>query len=110
MNLFKLNLAGALARFRLLANIAGVFSLLLWFIYLPIKYTAVNDNVPIIIRLIAVVHGMIYMVYVLAAFNYSLAIRKPFFEMIGFLLAGTLPFASFYADRKALKEANHRNP
>ena len=94
MNFFKLNRAGALARFRVMANIAGVLSLLLWLVYLPIKLTATNDNVPTAIRLIAVVHGFMYMIYVMTAFNYSLAVRKPFFSMIGYLAAGTLPILS----------------
>jgi len=104
MNFFKLNKAGALARFRVMANIAGVLSLLLWLVYLPIKLTATNDNVPTAIRLIAVVHGFMYMIYVMTAFNYSLAVRKPFFSMIGYLAAGTLPIASFVADRRARAE------
>ena len=70
MDLFKANKAGALARFRIMANLAGVMSLLLWLVYLPIKLTATNDNVPTLIRLIAVVHGFAYMVYVLVTFNY----------------------------------------
>ncbi len=104
MDFLKFNRAGALARFRVMANIAGVMSLLLWLVYLPIKLTAENDNVPTIIRLIAVVHGFMYMIYVLTAFNYSLAVRKPFFSMLGYLAAGTLPIASFVADRRARAE------
>jgi integral membrane protein len=104
MNLFKFNRAGAVARFRLMANVAGVMSLLLWLVYLPIKLTAVNDNIPGYIRAIAVVHGMVYMVYVLTAFTYSLAVRKPFIQMIAYLAAGTLPVASFIADRRARNE------
>jgi len=45
-----------------------------------------------------------YMVYVLTAFNYSLSVRKPFFSMLGYLAAGTLPVASFVADRRARAE------
>ena len=104
MNFFKFNRAGALLRFRVMANIAGVLSLLLWLVYLPIKLTATNDNVPTAIRLIAVVHGFMYMIYVLTAFNYSLSVRKPFFSMLGYLAAGTLPIASFVADRRARAE------
>jgi integral membrane protein len=104
MNFFKFNRAGALLRFRVMANIAGVLSLLLWLVYLPIKLTATNDNVPTAIRLIAVVHGFMYMIYVLTAFHYSLSVRKPFFSMLGYLAAGTLPIASFVADRRARAE------
>ncbi len=104
MNLLKLNKAGALARFRLLANVAGVMSLLLWLVYLPIKLTATNDNIPNLVRVIAVVHGIAYMVYVLVTFNYCLAVRKPLKSAVFYMLAGTFPVASFIADRRAVAE------
>jgi integral membrane protein len=104
MNLFKANRSGALARFRLMANIAGVMSLLLWLVYLPIKLTAANDNVPNLIRSIAVVHGFAYMVYVLVTFNYCFAVRKPLKTTVFYMLAGTFPVASFVADRRAVAE------
>lgn len=104
MNLFKTNKVGALARFRLMANLAGVMSLLLWLVYLPIKLTATHDNVPNIIRAIAVVHGFAYMVYVLVTFNYCFAVRKPLKIAIFYMLAGTFPVASFVADHRAVAE------
>jgi integral membrane protein len=111
MDLFKANKAGALARFRIMANLAGVMSLLLWLVYLPIKLTATNDNVPTLIRLIAVVHGFAYMVYVLVTFNYCFAVRKPLKVAVFYMLAGTFPVASFVADRRAVAEftaLNHK--
>lgn len=111
MDLFKGNKAGALARFRIMANLAGVMSLLLWLVYLPIKLTATNDNVPTLIRLIAVVHGFAYMVYVLVTFNYCFAVRKPLKVAVFYMLAGTFPVASFVADRRAVAEftaLNHK--
>jgi len=104
MNLLKANKAGALARFRVMANIAGIMSLLLWLVYLPIKLTATNDNVPNAIRAIAVVHGFAYMVYILVTFNYCYAVRKPLKVALFYMLAGTFPVASFVADRRAVAE------
>jgi len=111
MNLLKANKAGALARFRVMANIAGIMSLLLWLVYLPIKLTATNDNVPNAIRAIAVVHGFAYMVYILVTFNYCYAVRKPLKIALFYMLAGTFPVASFVADRRAVAEfaaLNHK--
>jgi integral membrane protein len=111
MNLLKANKAGALARFRVMANIAGIMSLLLWLVYLPIKLTATNDNVPNAIRAIAVVHGFAYMVYILVTFNYCYAVRKPLKVALFYMLAGTFPVASFVADRRAVAEfaaLNHK--
>lgn len=104
MNLFKTNKAGALARFRFMANVAGVMSLLLWLVYLPIKLTATHDNVPSLIRSIAVVHGFAYMVYILVTFNYCFAVRKPLRVAVFYMLAGTFPVASFVADRRAVAQ------
>jgi integral membrane protein len=104
MNLLKANKAGALARFRVMANVAGIMSLLLWLVYLPIKLTATNDNVPNAIRAIAVVHGFAYMVYILVTFNYCYAVRKPLKVALFYMLAGTFPVASFVADRRAVAE------
>jgi integral membrane protein len=111
MNLLKANKAGALARFRVMANMAGIMSLLLWLVYLPIKLTATNDNVPNAIRAIAVVHGFAYMVYILVTFNYCYAVRKPLKVALFYMLAGTFPVASFVADRRAVAEfaaLNHK--
>jgi integral membrane protein len=109
MKIFQANKAGALARFRVMANIAGVMSLLLWLVYLPIKITATNDNVPNAIRAIAVVHGFAYMVYLLTTFNYCFAVRKPLKVAFFYMLAGTFPVASFVADRRAVAEFSALN-
>ena len=77
MNLLKANKAGALARFRVMANVAGIMSLLLWLVYLPIKLTATNDNVPNAIRAIAVVHGFAYMVYILVTLTTATPCESP---------------------------------
>ena len=43
------------------------------------------------IRWIGVVHGWVYFVYVLAAFNLAVKVRWPIGKTIGVLLAGTIP-------------------
>lgn len=43
------------------------------------------------IRWIEVVHGWVYFVYVLAAFNLAIKVRWPIGKTIGVLLAGTIP-------------------
>lgn len=94
----------ALTRFRFMANLMGVMSLLLWFVYMPIKLTATHDNIPQAIRAIGMIHGFAYIVYVVVTFNYCFQIRKPFFTTLFYMAAGTLPIASFIADRKAVAQ------
>ncbi|MEZ0367073.1 DUF3817 domain-containing protein [Mycobacterium sp. pUA109] len=43
------------------------------------------------IKWIGVVHGWVYFVYVLAAFNLAVKVRWPIAKTIGVLLAGTIP-------------------
>jgi len=94
----------SLTRFRIMANIMGIMSLLLWFIYLPIKLMAKNGNVPEGIRLIGMIHGFAYIVYVVVTFAYCFQIRKPLLTTLFYMAAGTLPIASFVADMKAVQQ------
>jgi integral membrane protein len=43
------------------------------------------------IRWVAVVHGWVYLTYVLAAFNLAIKVRWPLGNTIGVLLSGTIP-------------------
>ncbi len=43
------------------------------------------------IRWIEVVHGWVYFIYVLAAFNLAIKVRWPIAKTVGVLLAGTIP-------------------
>lgn len=95
---------GALNRFRVMANVMGVMSLLLWFVYLPIKIAAHNGDVAAGIRLIGMVHGFAYIIYVIITFGYCFQIRKPLLTTLLYMAAGTLPIASFIADRKAVAQ------
>ena len=94
----------SLTRFRIMANIMGVMSLLLWFVYLPIKLSAKNGDVAEGIRLIGMFHGFAYIIYVIVTFGYCFQIRKPLLTTLFYMAAGTLPIASFVADRRAVAQ------
>ena len=87
-----------------MANLMGVMSLLLWFIYLPIKLSAKNGNVAEGIRLIGMIHGFAYILYVIVTFGYCFQIRKPLVTTLFYMASGTLPIASFIADRRAVAQ------
>ncbi len=95
-------LAGALKRFRIMAVIMGVSSLALWLVDLPTKFFAkgIHEN----LAFIGIVHGMLYPIYVIAAFFYCLKAGKNLLLTFLFILAGTLPVLSFVAERKAMQE------
>lgn len=99
------SLATALKLFKVMAIWCGVMSLLLWFVNVPTHYW-IGKSFHHYFVWVAIVHGMTYPIYVLAAFNYSLKSNKSFANTIIFILAGTLPVASFIAERKAVSDFN----
>lgn len=94
----------ALTRFRLLAVLCGVNLLLLIFAYMPAKYIfdAIDNNRWLIA--IPIAHGYLYIVYILTALQIGVQKRMRFLTIIGLIAAGTLPFASFVAERKVVKK------
>lgn len=88
---------GALARYRVLAYIVGV-GLLCLVASMVLKY-AFDQNQYVAI--VGPVHGFLYAVY--AVLTVDLALKQPRWSVLGtvlVLLAGTIPFVSFYAERK----------
>jgi integral membrane protein len=96
-------MSGAVKRFRVMALIAGVMSLLLWFVDLPVAYLLNNEDWKAKVAWIPFVHGWVYAVYLLAAIQFSVKARGELRRVIWLALAGTLPIASFIAERKIVK-------
>ncbi|MFF5181472.1 DUF3817 domain-containing protein [Micromonospora sp. NPDC000316] len=90
-------MGAALTRYRVIAWIVGVALILLVVIGMPMKYGF--DN-PIVVETVGQAHGFLYMVYLLAAFDLSRRAEWPLKRMLLVMLAGTVPFVSFYAERR----------
>ena len=97
-------MSGVLMRFRAMAIISGVMSLLLWFGYMPAKYIVDNPALLDNLRWVPMVHGYLYPIYILTAIQFAAVARFPLRRMIGFILAGTLPVASLIAERSVVKQ------
>ena len=97
-------MSGVLMRFRVMAIIAGVLSLLLWFGYMPAKYLLDSPTLLDSVRWVPLVHGYLYPIYILTAIHFAAVARFPLKRMIGFILAGTLPVASLIAERRVVKQ------
>lgn len=93
----------AVKRFQVMAIIAGVMSLLLWFVDLPVVYLFDNPDWKEKVAWIPFVHGWVYLFYVLTAIQFAVKARWPIFKMLGLILAGTLPVASFIAERRVVR-------
>ncbi|MCD2105169.1 DUF3817 domain-containing protein [Rhodococcus erythropolis] len=88
--------ASALVRYRVLAYATGIWLLVLTGEVVA-KYIFRVENLP---SWIAVVHGWVYFVYLIAALDLAVKVRWPALRTIGTLLAGTIPFLSFYVEHK----------
>ena len=91
-------------RFRFMAIVAGIMSLLLWFLYMPAKYLLNNDGLHEATIWIPMVHGYLYPIYVLFAIQLAVAKRWKTLNILGLILAGTLPIASIWAERYVVRK------
>jgi integral membrane protein len=86
----------ALIRYRTMAYIVGVMLILLTLVAIPIQIWGHNEG-PV--SVIGTAHGFLYCVYLLAAFDLALRARWTAKGTVLVLLAGTIPFLSFVAER-----------
>jgi integral membrane protein len=91
----------ALTRYRIIAYVVGVMLLVLLFVAMPLKYF--GDN-PSAMNVVGPLHGFLYMVYLLASFDLFRRVRWSLPRLVLVALAGTIPFLSFYAERKTTHE------
>ncbi|MFZ9910115.1 MAG: DUF3817 domain-containing protein [Candidatus Nanopelagicaceae bacterium] len=94
---------GVFIRFRVMAVIAGVMSLLLWFVDLPAVYLIDNPSLKEQVSWIPYVHGYTYPFYVLTAIHLAAKMRWSVPRMIALIFAGTLPLTSFIAERRLVR-------
>jgi integral membrane protein len=87
---------GALIRYRIIAWIVGMVLLALT-LGMVLKYGPTNDAT--LVETVGFFHGFLYMVYLVATFDLSRRVPWPFKRMILVMLAGTVPFLSFWAER-----------
>jgi integral membrane protein len=97
-------MSSSVKRFRFMAIIAGIMSILLWFVDLPVVYLFDNPDWKAAVAWIPFVHGWIYAVYVLVALQFSVKVHWPLRKIIWLILAGTLPFASIAAERRVVRQ------
>ncbi|MGY1807514.1 DUF3817 domain-containing protein [Blastococcus sp. SYSU D00669] len=87
----------ALTRYRVMAYVVGVMLLVLVLVAMPLRYLA---DVPEVSAVVSPVHGVFYIVYLAAAFDLALRARWTPKGTVLVLLAGVVPFLSFWAERR----------
>ena len=95
----------ALRPYRVLAYVTGVLLLLLVLVAMPLKYLA---DEPEMVRIVGVTHGWVYMAYVVAALVLAYQLRWSLLRTLLVVVAGTVPLASFVAERKVVADARAR--
>jgi integral membrane protein len=88
---------GARTRYRIIAWIVGVVLLVLVLVGMPVKYLDHDDTV---VALVGPIHGFLFMVYLALTFDLARRAKWTFGRMVLVMLAGTIPFLSFWAERK----------
>jgi integral membrane protein len=100
-------LGAALLRYRVIAYIVGVALIVLVAIGVPLKYLA--DD-PQIVATVGPMHGFLFMVYLVAAFDVGRRANWPLSRMALVMLAGTIPLLSFYAERRVTRWVRDTHP
>ena len=98
-------MTGALQRFRVMAIITGVSLLVLVLVIMPVRYIGGNEKPS---EYFSPFHGLMYFLYVLAAFDLVSRMRWGLWRLIRIMLAGCIPFLSFVAERNATREVEER--
>jgi integral membrane protein len=95
----------ALTRYRIMAYVTGVLLLLLVAAML-LKYAGPRDGR--FVEVIAPMHGFAYAVYVITSLDLAIRRRWGWLKALLVLLAGTVPFASFVAERRVVRDERRR--
>jgi integral membrane protein len=92
---------GALIRYRIIAWIVGVGLLVLVLVGMPLKYFGGNETV---VAIVGPVHGFLFMIYLALTFDLARRLNWPFLRMLLVMAAGTIPFLSFWTERKVTRD------
>jgi integral membrane protein len=82
--------------YRVMAFTTAVLLIVLVFVGVPLQTVAGS---PQVVNVVGTMHGFLYLVYLVVAFALTLRLRVPKGRMLLVLLAGTVPFCAFVAER-----------
>lgn len=94
-------LSTSLGRLRAIAFIEGVSFLVILFVTMPLKY---GMNIAEPNKVVGMLHGVLFIVYILAVVLIKDKMTWGAKEFILALLASIIPFGTFWADRKLFRD------
>ena len=97
--------SGEVTRFRVMAWTTGCLLLVLVLVAMPLKYLGDDER---LVRVVGVLHGWLYLAYLVTAFTLAYRLRWSIGKTVLVLLAGTVPFMSFVAERRVSAELARR--
>lgn len=86
-----------LLRYRALAFTTATLLIVIVFVGIPLQVAGHDASV---VNVVGTMHGFLYLVYLYVAFDLTRALRVPLLSTVLVLLAGTVPFCAFVAERK----------
>lgn len=89
-----------LIRYRVMAFTTATLLIVLVFVGVPLQFAAGH---PGLANVVGTIHGFLYIVYLFVAFQLTRSLGIPKWQMALVLLAGTIPFCAFVAERKMTK-------
>ncbi|MEU6344282.1 DUF3817 domain-containing protein [Streptomyces sp. NPDC046977] len=92
-----------LTRYRALAYVTGVLLVLLT-VGVIAKYLLHIDGAAGFTQVVAIAHGWLYVLYLVFAFDLGSKAKWPFGKLLWVLLAGTVPTAAFFVERRVTRE------
>ncbi|MFI5532630.1 DUF3817 domain-containing protein [Kitasatospora sp. NPDC051853] len=92
-----------LTRYRALAYVTGVLLILLT-LGMVGKYALDIDGAASFTSVVSIAHGWLYVVYLVFAFDLGSKAKWPMGKLAWVLLAGTIPTAAFFVERKVSRE------
>jgi integral membrane protein len=98
---------GAVTRYRILALVVGTLLVLLA-IGMILKYGP--TDMPALAGIVAPVHGFVYMVYLVAAYDLWRRTDWPLTRMVVIVLGGVVPLMTFFVERRVVHDARALPP
>lgn len=92
-----------LTRYRVMAYVTGVLLVLLTLGVIG-KYLLGIEGADSFTSVVGIAHGWLYVVYLIFAFDLGAKAKWPVGKQVWVLLAGTVPTAAFFVERKISKE------
>lgn len=97
---------GALLRYRVVALIVSVLLVVLFFIGIPLEAVGHHKGVD---QVVGLVHGVVfYPLYILLTLDLTRRVRMTPIQLVLTVAAGTVPLASFYAERRTTQFIRER--